>query len=480
MSATPDSMQFILQSDQVPVLLVQPEGPNFGWIQEQLEKDRQIRVVRCASSSEAVSVVRRLGLGLILAYASTQETIVKHITLMKLLSSEIREGKVRVVALTPIRASVLGAKLESYGCAETIIEPLPAKTLWIKMELHLKQMKLLRQPAGFEMAESSSTLTQPAKGSGQTVRLGPALEIAEDCWLLREGSALRRDGIWRVALQGPRTSQGSWIQESGLSASTLRWKWQVDAEPAPAGAWYFTGKKPTHEEGQWIFEALSPQLEYLAEDGAKSAKFRVDDEGALWVARDSAVALKKIGEVRVSRAQRKMPIDGLDAKLPPDVLKILSAIDRDDNGASDTQATTPAAMGPLALAFLLSESIRKPGLSTQQVGQKFCSFVTQAYHDLEEVRVELWSFRKSLWQCAGTQDGTDGMWKGALEKVQDELKASVQMLDPKTVAGPIHSAEGELLGSLVLSGEGVVTVDPDRIFDLGSLASGLLKGEPIA
>ncbi|MGZ3687891.1 MAG: hypothetical protein ACXVBW_06310, partial [Bdellovibrionota bacterium] len=122
----------------MPILLMPPYGPGFLEVIEKLSTDDSLQVVECDSSLTAVSAIQNVDKAMILCFASSPQDMVKHITLMKLLQTEIQSQRVRPVVVTDLKQVNILSLLSIYGVSEIIPEDTPPKALVFKLHRHIR------------------------------------------------------------------------------------------------------------------------------------------------------------------------------------------------------------------------------------------------------------------------------------------------------------------------------------------------------
>src|SRR6185437_8399540 len=124
-------------------------------------------LVECANPVDAVPMVRAQGRAVMLCHASTQDHIVKIVTMLKLLrESGISQGT-RILATIRFEASgadVIAEKLRLYGVTEVLLEPTQSRSLVFKLERYVRSLP------------STETLTRK-RGKDGRQRMAPDLSV---------------------------------------------------------------------------------------------------------------------------------------------------------------------------------------------------------------------------------------------------------------------------------------------------------------
>lgn len=148
-------------------------------------------------------------------------------------------------------------------------------------------------------------------------------------------------------------------------------------------------------------------------------------------------------------------------------------IDRPDQvGPEGMRAQTPApSLSPLALAFLISELMGKPGMENQIILERYCAYVSASSGGL---RVEVWINSNSDWVCAATHNGSGGEHTDVAEWESDRLGMSPGNVLIAPVSW-VRKTNQKLLGALTLSGEEIQLLPTPYAHAAGHMLQGLLR-----
>ena len=314
-----------------PLLLVAPLGPSFVALKEKLTKESSpslpLQVVECPSSLEAVSIARKVGTCLILCFAGESDDIVKHITMLKLLSQAIARKQVRVVLTTVFRQPAIHSKLNLHGCSEILIEPTTPKSMIFKLERHyraLPRKKTVESPKA-ESPKKTETVIRteekqvvkpeapavsraPSRARG--IRIAEPLDLESDCWIISGGGAKKIASRWLIRLKGPGSEFGQWVRQESEDPIDFLWRWEPDdLENDPfikeQGNWVFHGQRPEFQEGTWSFIGKHPELSFYYEGHSYGSKFILDESGELVIAKNSAAAKKALELIKKTNQEAK-------------------------------------------------------------------------------------------------------------------------------------------------------------------------------
>ncbi|MCM2279513.1 MAG: hypothetical protein NDJ89_15665 [Oligoflexia bacterium] len=132
-------------------------------------------------------------------------------------------------------------------------------------------------------------------------------------------------------------------------------------------------------------------------------------------------------------------------------------------------------LGPLAVALLMSELVRKRELERKQVARRFCQYMSASFGGLH---VELWARAGASWYCAGGSDGPEGAFLGIFCGVGTDLEAGPQ---GAAYVAPIRTAAGTVLGAIAVgAGASLERMPTAYVAQVARVCLGLLLalGEP--
>ncbi len=342
---------FIIKPNILTVLFLEPYNPKLTALKDKMSTSEAVNALECTSIQEALPVLKQLKAFIVMCSATHQDHLVKHITMMRLLTAQIKAGNCKVLILSNMQRNVVDPILMKNGCSEVLDEKAHEKAFQHKIQRYVT----LLQPKLKDVAQAQNekqsvkkTTTQSAQqqearkaktqDSGGKVQKVAPLKIQSDCWLLHSvGSVKKIRGQWLMKLIGPSPTAGKWIDRGRAAGQTdaneSSWEWvptvQNDdaGKPIPdafileAGMWQFLGQRPFFAEKIWNFTARKPSLVFIKDQERLGLKATVVDSGDLWIAEDSAQgkklipAIAKTLEIRSKFSQKKEEERKINSKL---------------------------------------------------------------------------------------------------------------------------------------------------------------------
>lgn len=306
-------------SEKSAILFVPPYSPTLEAVIGKLQENPQIEAIRCASSLEAASTARKVPGCLILCHVPSEEDLFRHLTMQRLLKTQIAKKTVRLLATTSMKNDAVIAKIANQLGAEVIREPIQEKSLLFKIDRYLKALPRTESAESRSRAPGASEAVAAAPIEDEKNSWDPPLELESDCWSFGGKKApSRAAGRWTLRLFGPPPICGSW-QERDLqgawpfsfsqdaarkSGDDKIWEWvPIDPENDPfikeQGSWFFHGKKPDFQKEYWLFVGRRPELCFCYENESYGAKIRPADANAnsLVLSTDSSAAGKAFNHI---------------------------------------------------------------------------------------------------------------------------------------------------------------------------------------
>ncbi len=488
-------------------------------------------MVECATSNEALLVLERVGPCVLLCYGKTQEHLVAHVTLIKLLKEKIVSNKLKIILVTEFKQTSLHAKLKTYGFSEVLPDPVDEKKLAARIDRSVRDLPIsldasliadtstFQQPIAItETVENKTIQKEEIKSEEKNIRMVPSLKIKSDFWLFQSDGTKRMIDLWAIKMKGPGPHVGKWEieNESDHTQEEQRWKW-VPLENGKniflkeVGTWHFYGQAPRFEDRAWHFAGKNPELSFYADGKCLGAKFLTDPNGDLIIAYDSmnAVHFRESIEESINDENDESQsltlnngegtqtdlatvstlihkkIQSVLGKLPPQTEQAivqadpqLACLNRvglntgEGTGPKGVLAAKPPGptLGPLAMAFLMSELSFKQGMSLEDRANRYCQYLAASCGNLT---AELWYIRNDLWNRAGTSKNDDSV-PGKTGEYLQGLKEGAARIGNNLLAGIIRSNQNQLVGALVISGDGTSGITPEYVLAIGKMASGLL------
>ncbi|MCC7440883.1 MAG: hypothetical protein IT285_04585 [Bdellovibrionales bacterium] len=304
-----------LSPDKVPVVVVEPATDLVRKVVEELKQRDDVQILSCASTLEALPLLRQLGGGVLVLCMGDRETVVKQVSLLKMLGKFLRRGTLKAVSTSQASHRPLYSLYAKHGLNEVVEEPARPRTLLMKLERLIG--RLARRLASKQAAKKEAATGKKRSGSAwrdrraeeaggkgrsgeATQRFVDPLGIESDFWVAMGGSARQVMGRWMVKLIGPAPTVGRWVEtetDSDEESHEKYYEWVPNnAEDATflkeQGAWFFLGHKPEFHDERWTFVGKRPELAFYYESQNHGSKIATDEGGHLLVAKDSEAAKK--------------------------------------------------------------------------------------------------------------------------------------------------------------------------------------------
>lgn len=287
------------------VLILRPSaGGVEAWIKRWADGRSGVEWIACDSPWEAIDLARTLPSALMICHFSRVESVRRFLPVLRQLGESIAVGKVKLLFTAfsggaDPGAGEIRAQLEAIGAgsSEILEEPLSEQGFLLALESSLARIRRGEEdvPAapGSGLSESLANAQPPFR----VLAIGP-LELESDCWIFRKEGVRKIGGRWHLRMLGPPPVAGEW-SEIGPEC----WLW-VPSDPdrdvfiREQGGWVFRGEKPVFRDGGWNFAAKEPELSFYFEGDSCGSKFRLDEQGALLMASESAHSLRALQAIR--------------------------------------------------------------------------------------------------------------------------------------------------------------------------------------
>jgi len=316
-------------SEKGQLLLVQPYNDSLAKLAAQFEQNENLRHHE-VSSAKTVETALKLMPCLVFGAIVKPNDVVKYIQMMKTLREHVKAGRIKFIILSKINNPTVMSMFASHGCKDYIVEPIPERSLFFKVNLQTKSLIAQRkQMRHLEIKKRDLDSKQgKSKGGGEMsltndegeinnkLREEAAGEVAskDDVWVFRKNKPKRQGGKWTMRMKGPDEKDGEWAEVGKNEDGSAKWRFlekdengklQDPKEAKNKPGWEFTGDKPTFQNGEWQFEGKKPELSLVDEKGEKkSSKVKAEGDG-LVLAKDSETALKKADEGEKRKAEEK-------------------------------------------------------------------------------------------------------------------------------------------------------------------------------
>lgn len=297
-----------------------------------LQGDRNIAVHQVATSEEMVQITKQQAPCLLLVSASSKEEILKATNALSGVRDLASKQMFKGIAISKIDDGRLQKAFAFLGCNEFILESIPDHTVYFKISLQLKSLRMRRSQVEKEAAKKKR---QDGQAEGGDKRGGPssviyreALELGHDTWLLN-GFKSKKVGLnWIIDLEGPDPFSGEWRSVGG--SGNPKWFWKARDEygnetksNSDATGWSFSGNRPLwdNKSFKWKFVSKEPQLFFKVNGQLQASKVETKD-GIVSIAADSDQAttnidLSKVIGAKVRAARQADPSQSAESQERP-------------------------------------------------------------------------------------------------------------------------------------------------------------------
>ncbi len=286
-----------------------------------LVREKDMAEVNSIETPEEAIQCLSQSLPCILITSLTDNSVVPlRVQLLKRLESVIKQGALKVYMVSGMKNRQLADLFtQKLGVADYIIDPVPARTMLFKVNLALKAVDNFRKIAEQKKAASEQIVIK--KGDGKKAENGkaaaitpkgkPALQMAEDTFLFKNGGVKKAGKKFVVEVEGPDPSTGEWKQHEDKGDAQNAWRWVPNEEKAaqeagkaPPDGWVHTGDKPAFNEetGKWALSSEKPQLALRKGGKVEAEKIGLDEKGEVVVADDSPAAEANVQKNREKAA----------------------------------------------------------------------------------------------------------------------------------------------------------------------------------
>lgn len=306
--STASNEQQIIEPGILPVFILQPVGTAISSIRDLLARDQTLKLFDCNNNLQVISLIQKIGGGIVLTHAKDEVTANRIIALMRAIKSNVKNGTVRVVMTTASRDANAVHYFEKQGVSDVMIEPVGLKSFEHKFRRH---QKLLATRVNTKKSEEAAAQAAEAKGASEEkakaaqkpsvkVQFGDPMKIKSEFWITKNGGARKIMGRWMIKLTGPAPNTGRWTDTEsstgdGHSGDRV-WKWTPtdptkDKFHKEEGYWIFQGHKPEFSIDIWSFVGKNPFLGFYVGGNPIGEKVKVDPAtGDLVIAKDSKAA----------------------------------------------------------------------------------------------------------------------------------------------------------------------------------------------
>ncbi len=290
------------------IIVLEPSTPSVTELLKLVNEKGLADVLTCSSPEEAIQCLSGALPCLLITSLTDNSVVPPRVQLLKRLEAVIKQGALKVYMVTGMKNRQLADLFtQKLGVTDYIIDPVPARTMFFKVNLAIKAVDTFRKIAEQKKAASEQIVIKksdakkpdaaaaaavPAKGK-------PALQMAEDTFLFKNGGVKKAGKKFVVEVEGPDPSTGEWKPHEDKGDAKSAWRWIPNEEKeaqekgkAPPDGWVHKGEKPVfnEESGKWALSSEKPQLALQKAGKVVAEKVGVDDSGEVVVAEDSPAA----------------------------------------------------------------------------------------------------------------------------------------------------------------------------------------------
>lgn len=287
------------------VIAFTPTSPKVERLITLLNGDRNIGIHRVKTPEEMIQITRQQAPCLLLVSAATKEDILKATTALGAMRDLASKHMIKGIAISKIDDKRLQKAFNFLGCSEFILDSVPDHTVYFKIGLQLKALRMKRVQTEKEVArkkkkDGQATADAEKKGGATTVTYKEALDLPHDIWLMA-GAKPRKVGLnWIFDFEGPDPNSGDWRTVGG--AGNPRWFWKSRDESgnetkanSDATGWSFLGNRPIFDvkTGKWKLVSKEPQLFFKFNGKTQASKIETKNNQII-IAADSVQAPNNI------------------------------------------------------------------------------------------------------------------------------------------------------------------------------------------
>ncbi len=350
------------------IIVLEPSTKSVSDLLALVEEKGGVEIVRVSTPEEATNIVVSSLPCLFITSLVDNNTVPARVQLLKRLESAIKQHGLKVYMVTGIKNRQLADLFtQKMGVTDYIVDPVPVRTMLFKVNLALKAVDNFRKQQEMKRAAQEQIVikkldSKKVDAAAELAPKGkPALQMAEDTFLFKNGGAKKAGKKFMLELEGPDPSTGEWVPHADKGDAKSAWRWVPNEEKetqavgtTPPDGWVHEGEKPTFNEetGKWAMSSETPALSLKKAGKTVAEKISLDEKGELVVAADSpeaeanlqknklkaAAAIKEREEKQKVLAEKKKAIDkaGL-AEAKNSILADLAAEEEDTGHASSAE-----------------------------------------------------------------------------------------------------------------------------------------------
>ncbi|MGZ6467606.1 MAG: hypothetical protein ACXWQJ_09955 [Bdellovibrionota bacterium] len=282
------------------------------------------------NAEEAIQCARQFEPCMLVLCIQNNNDIPPILNTLKKLKTDIKQGLVKTLLVSKIKNAQLQKLIGEFGVTDYIEEPIAARSLMFKANLQLKAVDTTRrQIEQRKLADEKIVFKSSKKGEDEAQSLGgemkmrqrPALQLANDTFLIKNSAVKKQAKKFVVELDGPDPSTGEWIPE-GEDPANPAWRWKPhDKEDEPGSeegdGWVSNGDKPQFKATakKWQISSEKPSLFFKKKNLKVAEKIGVDEDGEVTVAEDSPAAeenlRKNLAKVQIQKKKKLADAAGI-------------------------------------------------------------------------------------------------------------------------------------------------------------------------
>jgi|GEM_PF-6264160 len=277
-------------------------------------------ILKAASIDEALQLITASLPCLFIVSILDNNTVPASVQLLKRLETSIKQHGLKVYMVTGIKNRQLADLFtQKMGVTDYIVDPVPTRTMFFKVNLAIKAVENFRKQAEIKKAQQEQIVIKKFEGKKVDAAPGaevaakgkPALQMAEDTFLFKNGGAKKVGKKFVLEVEGPDPSTGEWQQHADKGDAKSAWRWVPNEEKeaqasgaAPPDGWVAEGEKPAFNEetGKWALASENPALGLKKAGKTVAEKISLDEKGELVIADDSPAAEANLQKNRVKAA----------------------------------------------------------------------------------------------------------------------------------------------------------------------------------
>lgn len=303
------------------IIVIEPVTKTVNELLEMITDRGQAEIQPFLSADEAIQCTRQFVPCMLVVCIQSNNDIPAILGTLKQLKPDIKAGMVKTLLVSKVKNPQLQKLIGEFGVTDYIEEPIPARTLQFKANLQLKaidttrkQIELRKKNDEKIVFKTSKTAQDEAQTTGTEIktRNKPALQLANDTFLIKNGSVKKQGKKFVVELDGPDPSTGEWVSDGEEKDGETNWRWKPhDKEDEPGAeegdGWVSTGDRPVFKPAnkKWQMSSEKPSLVYKKKKIKVAEKIGTDEKGEVEVADDSPAAEENLKKNLVKSMRKK-------------------------------------------------------------------------------------------------------------------------------------------------------------------------------